>query len=61
MHEMKIQTPPPAPPLEERGVVATMLDAGTPRTLPSLQGEGLGVGSVVLGSYQVIIINDLMN
>jgi len=75
---MKLQTPPPTPPLEGRGVtppglpegeeglphcptgmtalldgmmalldgMMAQLDGMTARLLPSLQGEGLGVGSL---------------
>ena len=41
----EIQTPPPTPPLEGRGELRRFCENKAHR-LPSLQGEGLGVGSV---------------
>ena len=55
--DVKIQTPPLTPPLEGRGTATADGDApaaladGTAQPLPSLVGEGLGVGSVTFDAY----------
>ena len=46
--DVKIQTPPLTPPLEGRGTATADGDA---QQLPSLVGEGLGVGSVTFDAY----------
>ena len=58
--EVKLQTPPPAPPLEGRGVATAdshaqqLPNGGNAQQLPSLVGEGLGVGSV---SFDAVVIS----
>ena len=49
-YRTKLQTPPPTPPLEGRGAAAPY-----PPRLPSLQGEGLGVGSVTKPGQQIMM------
>ena len=48
LHREELQTPPPTPPLEGEGRAHGILAADKAQILPSLQGEGLGVGSVML-------------
>ena len=45
---MKILTPPPTPPLQGRGAATAYPLKEVRMALPSLVGEGLGVGSVSL-------------
>ena len=57
--DVKLQTPPPTPPLEGRGVATAdghaqqLLNDGNAQQLPSLVGEGSGVGSVSFDAYVI--------